>query len=305
MHSGIPSDAEDRSRFVLWLGLALIAIWLVVALPTAVGERTLYLRDVLGLHLPLKSFGAEQLREGRIPVFNPSWAMGQPFRGNPNALPLYPGNLLYLVLPFWSAFNLHYMLHWLLAFFTMRGLAREFGRSREACFVAGLTYAGSGWFLSTMTFYNLVVVAAWWPLAMTGALRGGRKGTALGGLAYGMALLGGEPWSALLAMVPMVWLATRRHGVGKGFLTSGGIGLTGLVLALPQVVATWQVLGFTVRGGPGMEVPKAGFYALHPTRLLSWVSRCRSVGPASWAVCPCGCRSRFPRSRSSTASISG
>ncbi|MEZ5313246.1 MAG: hypothetical protein R2862_06110 [Thermoanaerobaculia bacterium] len=44
-------------------------------------------------------------------------------------MPFYPGNLLHLALPFWVAFNAHYVLHWLLAFLGMRLLARTFGQS--------------------------------------------------------------------------------------------------------------------------------------------------------------------------------
>ena len=84
------------------------------------GSRTLFLRDVFSVHFPLKAYGAEQLAEGRIPAFFDRWALGAPFRGNPQALAFYPSNVFYLVLPFWIAFNLHYVLHWLIAFFAMR-----------------------------------------------------------------------------------------------------------------------------------------------------------------------------------------
>ncbi|TNF73185.1 MAG: hypothetical protein EP299_08600, partial [Acidobacteria bacterium] len=100
------------SRTTLLVLVAVLLVWAVVSIPVAMGERTFFMRDVLVTHLPYKAFGAEQLAEGRIPALNPTWALGQPFAGNPNALPFYPGNLLYLVLPFWSAFNLHYALHW-------------------------------------------------------------------------------------------------------------------------------------------------------------------------------------------------
>ena len=110
------------------MAAAALLLWLWVTVPLALGERTLYLRDVFTTHMPLKAFGAAELRQGRIPAFNPTWALGQPFRGNPNALPFYPGNVLYLVLPFWSAFNLHYALHWLLAALAMAALARAWAR---------------------------------------------------------------------------------------------------------------------------------------------------------------------------------
>jgi len=101
------------------------ALWLAFTVPLALGQRTLLARDVFTGALHLKLFGAEQLRHGHIPALDPDTGLGQPFRGNPNAVAFYPGNLLYLALPFWSAFNLHFVLHWLLALFAMRALARE------------------------------------------------------------------------------------------------------------------------------------------------------------------------------------
>jgi hypothetical protein len=259
-----------RRRFPLEPAVlaAALLLWAWVCVPTIGGWRTFYMRDVFTTHLPLKAFGAAELREGRIPAFNPTWGLGQPFRGNPNVLAFYPGNLFYLVLPFWSAFNLHYALHWLIAFLTMRALARGLGMGRAGSLMAGLTWAGSGWMLSALTYYNTLTVAAWWPLVMLGAVRGGRRGLALGGLACGLALLGGEPVTAALGLAPLLVAAISRHGWRRGLLLSVGIGAVGVLLALPQVVAFLRVLPFTVRGGQGVTAELAAFYTLHPLRLI-------------------------------------
>jgi hypothetical protein len=251
--------------------VAVLLVWAVVSIPVAMGTRTFFMRDVLVTHLPYKAFGAENLTEGRIPALNPTWALGQPFAGNPNALPFYPGNLLYLVLPFWSAFNLHYALHWLLAFLTMYSLAREMRLSPAAAIMAALTYAASGWLLSAMTFYNLLTVAAWWPLAIKGAVRGGRYGVVLGGVACGLALLGGEPVTMMLGFGPLLLLAASRHGWRKGLLITAAIGVVGAVIALPQIVATLRSLSFTIRGGSGLPVDRPSSFTFHPIRFLELV----------------------------------
>jgi hypothetical protein len=265
---------ENRTEKQATRGLALVAfaalaLWLWASIPLALGQRTLYFRDVFTTHMPAKAFGAAELRQGRIPAFNPTWGLGQPFRGNPNALPFYPGNLLYLALPFWSAFNLHYTLHWLLAALGMAALARALGQGRAAALVAGLTYAGSGWILTGLSFYNLLAVSAWWPFVLLGAARGGRRGVALGGIACGMALLAGEPVTAALGIVPLLLVALQRHGLRRGALTTLGIGFTGLLIALPQLVATAHILGFTSRGALG--VGSSGRFHLGLARLLELI----------------------------------
>jgi hypothetical protein len=265
-----PDRAGRRSMdlpLLAALGLALL-LWAWVCVPVIAGSRTFFIRDVFTTHLPLKAFGAGQLRAGRIPAFNSTWGLGQPFRGNPNALPFYPGNLAYLVLPFWSAFGLHYALHWLIALAAMGALARRLGMSRAASLLAAVTYAGSGWMVSALTFYNLLAVAAWWPLVLLGSVIGGRRGIALGGIACGLALLGGEPVAATLGLVPLLVMAITHLGWRRGVLTAVAIGAVGLLIALPQVVALLRVLPFTYRGSHGMSTEQAMQFTLHPFRLI-------------------------------------
>jgi len=251
--------------------LAALTLWLAVAVPVGLGHRSFFFRDVFGNHLPLKAFGAEALARGEVPAFNPQLGMGQPFRGNPSALAFYPGNLLYLVLPFWSAFNLHYALHWLLAALAMVVLARELRQSEAAALFAGITYGGSGFVLSCLTFYNVLTVAAWWPLAIAGAARGGRRGVALGGLACGMALLGGEPLAAALGLVPLLLAAVERHGSLRGLATAAAVGALGALVALPQLVATARIVGFSFRGDHGVLLTQVLLFVLQPQRLLELV----------------------------------
>jgi hypothetical protein len=264
------SGANSRRGLVLVAAAALL-LWFWATLPLALGQRTLCFRDVFTTHVPFKAFGAAELAHGRIPAFNTTWALGQPFRGNPNALPFYPGNVLYVLLPFWSAFNLHYALHWLLAALTMAALARALGQGPMAALVAGITYAGSGWILSCLSFYNLLAVSAWWPLAMWGVVRGGRQGVAIGGIACGLALLGGEPVTAALGLVPMLLAACQRHGIRRGVGLVFATGATGLLIALPQLVATARVVGFTVRSALGAANSGVFRFHLGPARLLELI----------------------------------
>ena len=260
-----PGDGRRGERLLL---AALAVAWLLFALPLILGDRTLIQRDVFTTHLHMKAFGAEALARGSIPAFNPVWALGQPFAGNPNALPYYPGNLLYLVLPFWSAFNAHYVLHWLLAFVAFRALARELDQSPLGATLSALTYAGSGYVLSCLTFYNLIAVVAWLPLVLWGLGRGGRRGLLWGGIACGLMLLSGEPITAALALAPMALVAVDRHGARRGLLSTLAVGAIGVGIALPQVVAAARTFGFTYRGAHGLLSVQAANHALHPLRLL-------------------------------------
>jgi hypothetical protein len=259
------NEARLRARLLL---LVLIALWAAITLPWLLGGERLILRDVLYSHSQFKYFGAEQLKLGRIPAVNPTWSMGQPFAGNPNALPFYPGNLLYLVLPFQVAFHAHYALHWLLAFLAMRGLARELGQGPPAALLSALTWGASGYVLTLLAFYNLLTVVAWAPLAALGLARGGGRGIALGGVALGMMALGGEPMTAALLGPAMLAVALSRHGARRGLLTCLGAGTLALAVAAPQIVATLRVMPFTFRAAHGLEAVEAAWQSLRPARLL-------------------------------------
>ena len=135
---GAPSPASEERTSRLLLA-AIVLVWLGLSLPLLSGQSTLFERDVFSIHLHQKHFGAQELQAGSVPYFRPDWGLGQTFRSNPNVLPLYPGNLLYLVLPFWTAFNLHYLLHWLIAFFAMGALARVLGATPLASLMAAIS----------------------------------------------------------------------------------------------------------------------------------------------------------------------
>ncbi|HSM14798.1 MAG TPA: hypothetical protein VLA66_12095, partial [Thermoanaerobaculia bacterium] len=133
------------------------------------------------------------------------------------------------------------------------------------------TWAGSGYLLSMLSFYNLLTVAAWAPLVLWGVARGGRRGIAWGGLACGMMLLGGEPMSAALVVAPMALVAVERHRWRRGLATAAAVGALGCLVALPQLVATLRVLGFSYRAAHGLDATEVGGYELSPFRLLELV----------------------------------
>ena len=248
--------------------LLLAALYAALALPLVFGAQRLVLRDTLATHRPLKTFGAAELARGAVPVYNPTWALGQPFAGNPNALPYYPGNLLYLALPFETAFHLHFVLHGLIAFVAMRRLALEAGAEPAGGLLAGATYAGSGYLLSTWSFYNLLAVVAWAPFVLWAVLRGSRRATLAGGVACGLMLLGGEPVTAALVVPLMAAVGWSRWGVRGGLGRALAVGALGLAVAAPQLVALARVLPSSVRALEGVDPRLAGAQSLHPARLL-------------------------------------
>lgn len=250
-----------KRALLLWGAVpALLVAWTVV--PLATGARTLYLRDILNTHLVLRAYLGEALRAGELPLVDPLRAGGQPLAGNPNAVALYPDNLLLLAGSTLWQLNAHFWLHWLVAAAGVAALARRRGLGRESALAAGVAFAFSGYWLSQMNLYNAVAPVALAPWLAVAALaaraepRAGR-GTAGLALATGLALLGGDPILAVLGLLFALTLALGERGDPAGGRRAParlalGVGL-GALVALPQIVETLRILPASFRGFWGYE----------------------------------------------------
>ena len=254
------------------MALLLLAVW-----PLVRGSHTLYLRDAANTHLPAKWTQAEAMREGRLPLIDPLRDGGQPALGNPNTVPLYPDNLLYLVTPTIWSFNAHFWLHLLLAPWAFFWLARVWGLGRRAAWAAGACYAASGFFLSSLNLYNLVAGFALAPALAAAALRLSevgrrRRRLALLAVLWALLLLAGDPMTAAVSLAAALAAVAARAGWRA--LTRGepwlALGL-GTLLAAPQLVEFLRILPASFRGHWGYSAAAAAEASWHPATLFGWL----------------------------------
>ena len=134
--SAYPLDGYESLPLLLTHVLPTMVLLLVAVWPLVRGSHTLYLRDAANTHLPAKWAQAEAMRGGRLPLIDPLRDGGQPALGNPNTVPLYPDNLLYLTAPTIWSFNAHFWLHLLVAPWAFFFLARVWGLGPRAAWAA-------------------------------------------------------------------------------------------------------------------------------------------------------------------------
>ncbi|HXO22744.1 MAG TPA: hypothetical protein VOA87_22715 [Thermoanaerobaculia bacterium] len=289
-------------RFLPAAPLFILLVW--VALPLARGAETLFLRDVLNTHLEMKWSQAEAMRQGFFPLIDPYRAGGQPLAGNPNAVPFYPDNLLYLLSsPFW-ALNAHFWIHLLLAPFAFYWLARTWGLAREPAWAAAVCYTLSGFFLSHLSFYNLIAGATLAPafIAATLTLPNRRWAAPLLAILWTLLLLGGDPLLALLALLlslaallttggrmgpapppsttakPRAFEAPQRDELAPSarptprlfFLFFFAL-LAGTLLATPQLVEFARILPASFRGHWGYTAAVATVASWDPRQAAEWL----------------------------------
>ncbi|MGE5234442.1 MAG: hypothetical protein ACM3OB_10050 [Acidobacteriota bacterium] len=262
-------------RFVLLFVLPGALVLTLAIAPLVGGGRTLFLRDVFNTHLPMKHAEAEALRAGRLPLVDPYRAGGQPLLGNPNAVPLYPDNVLYLLASDLWALNAHFWLHLLIAPFAMAWLARRLGLAREAAWAAGIVYGTSGYVLSNLNFYNLIAGVALAPALIAAALEATgerpRRGLILTGLLWALLLLAGEPLLAGLALLLALGALWIRPVEWRAL---GGLALAilaGTLLAAPQWVELLRILPLSFRGHFGYSAASSTVESFDPRQVLEWL----------------------------------
>ena len=248
-------------------GLAVVLLFALPLVPEIVGSRRLIFRDAHMTHWPWRRVAMQMLESQKVPFVNDTASGGQPFLANPNAVLLYPTVLLEKVLPPAAAFNLHYLLHVLWAFFGARALASRFGLPPGPAFFSGIAFAFSGVMLSYgSAFANAGPAASWLPWCAAAAIDlvradGTRRVLAAGsaaGLAFGLQLLAGEPAISLLTLafcavlVLAGWLGDPRAARSRrGLRIAAGAVLAGALaaaLAAPLLLPLLEIVPLTYRG---------------------------------------------------------
>jgi len=251
----------SRRRAAIFLLPALLLAAVKIA-PLTLGARTLYLRDILNAHLPMRIGLGRALRAGELPLVDPLRAGGQGLLGNANAVPLYPDNLLLLVTSDLWQLNAHFWMHWLLAFAAMYALGRAWGLRRDGAAVGAVAYALSGYFLSQLNLYNAVAGAALAP-ALAAALLwtaepARRRGAMLAlGVLWSLELLAGDPILAAIALLAALLLSLPvRRSIPWRWVALALVG--GTLVAAPQWVETLRLLPGSHRGFWGQQTGGAG-----------------------------------------------
>ncbi len=198
-----PKAGSWQARLAVPAGLLLLMA--IYFWPQLVQGKVLYWGDIGLYFTPMQTFLRENLRVGRVPLWNPWIMCGTPYVGNPQTWPLYPVTAL---LPLCSAsyfLNLTVALHvWLAGVGTYLFARCALGLGRTGALLAAITFMFGGQLVSKEQFPNMVQAAAWlpWVLFCLDRLRQRRRvSDALWlGIVLGMQLLAAHPQMTLLTL---------------------------------------------------------------------------------------------------------
>ena len=138
-----------------------IIIFLILFSSFFFRARAFYERDSTIFETPLRMHVNQLLEEGNFALWTDSHGQGQPFLANMKAAVFYPTTWLYLFLPFFVAFKIHYLIHPIIGWMGMYLLGKSYGFSQKASFLASSLFFFSGMYLSSFEFYNHIAAIAW------------------------------------------------------------------------------------------------------------------------------------------------
>jgi len=217
--------------------------------------------DFRGVQLPLITFLAEQLKQGRFPLWNPYSYCGYPVFANIEACFFHP---LVLLGAFISAHTtldaLPMLLEWIVVLqIWAAGMAayflfQEFGAGRAAAWTGALIFETGGYFASRAEHIGAIMAVAWMPLAWLAVLKlraGFRRGwLAVLGAALGLSILGGFPQPTLAVFVSTavlsVFLVLMRLARARLVAATAAGCILGVALAAIQFLPTAQLQQYSV-----------------------------------------------------------
>ncbi|MBI1746590.1 MAG: YfhO family protein [Acidobacteria bacterium] len=244
--------------------------------------------DIQTQHHPYLSFVHEQLRHGRLPLWDPYVFSGFPIVGDPQVGTFYPVNLIMFLLHLgtplpYKAVECQLIFHYFLAGVFMYILAKSFKVDDFGALLAALVYMFSGYLTAHAQHMGTVNAAIWMPLifylARRSVIQDAVRYAVLTGLVLGLQILAGHvqtsAYTLLAVLLFYLWesalriLESKRWQPAKPlFLYAGLVVTIALGVSAIQILPTRQLGNLSVRTLLPYEEATGGGWPIHLITLL-------------------------------------
>src|SRR5437763_16366241 len=181
---------------VILIAACFATLFLTCYAPALFGDRQFGYRDAVHYYYPLYQRVQAEWNAGRWPLWEPEENAGMPLLGNPTAAVLYPGKVVFALLPYPWAARAYVVIHTALAFAAMLVLMRSWRTSWVGSALGALGYAFGAPILFQHSNIIYLVGAAWLPLGFHAVDRwvrlGRRRGLLELAVVWAMQTLGGD-----------------------------------------------------------------------------------------------------------------
>jgi hypothetical protein len=239
------------SRALAFLALLVVVLYADILF----AGRGLYLLDLISYHVPMKWIVRQVIAGGELPLWNRFYFAGQPLAANPAYEVFYPPQWLIWLPSFHFGFQLHILVHFVIAAWGMFLFLRALGARAMAATFGAAVLIVSGPYLSLATKLPLLFSLSWMPLALFCARKAildrRRRDVAVAALVLAMQLIIGEPTIALQTWLVIGGYALwRRTDVKKSLATVVILGVAAALIAAVQLVPAIDFTRDSVRSEP-------------------------------------------------------
>lgn len=236
-----PGTKRDIASLLSPRGFALLlAAFVLAQFPDVVlGLNTFFFRDYGFFGYPLAAYHRDSFWRGEIPLWNPYNNAGLPFLAQWNTMVLYPGSLIYLLLPLPWSLGIFCLAHQYLAGLGMYFLGRASTKSDLGGAIAGISFAFGGLLLCSLKWPNNIAAFGWMPWVVLTCLYS--RSIGLAALAGGMQMLTGAPEVIFLTWV-IVGVVTVADSVGQKSIRP--LAKLSAIVVLVSLIAAAQLLPF-------------------------------------------------------------
>lgn len=270
--------SKDLERWVTternhWLCFGfLLVIAQFLAFPFVfLGLETFIYRDFGFFGYPLAHFHREAFWNGEIPLWNPLSHLGTPFLAQWNSLVLYPGSIIYLIIPGGWGVSLFCLVHQWIGGMGMYSLLHKWTGNRTAAGIAGILYGFNGLYLNSLAWPNNSAALAWFPwllLFLQPAVAQGGRWLIAASFIGGMQMLTGGPEIILFSwffctVTVLCSLSWNFKSMGAGFLRLGFVAAWVAGLASAQLLPFLRMIQQSQRSAEfssdGWSMPITGW----------------------------------------------
>jgi hypothetical protein len=267
---------NSLSRLVPLLILSSLILWFCQDL--ILQEQVPFFRDLGPYFYPLRFALYESFRSGELPLWNRHMAMGFPLLAAFQSGVFYPPHLLLLILSFFPAIRLIFMLHFLIAGIGAYYLCRNWKFPAYLSIVGALLFALGGTVVSLTNLLNHFQTAVWLPWVILGWEKLLSSSSWKNFLAFtlitAMQFLAGSPELFAISMVLVLLDGMRvrqsvpaiSYGKLLSFLLGANLLVVGLVMV--QVLPTAELFLESRRQQP-IPPQEALHWSLKPKSLLN------------------------------------
>lgn len=207
--------------------------------------------DLRANYYPSKDFLSKSFKKGELPFWTKDVGTGFPLFDEGQIGTFYIPNLLYLIFPTWVAWNLNYVLCFLLAFLGSYLFFRKLKISEYASLFSAFSFSFGGYFISRVIHTSPLQTISLTPWLFLVGERLWQKATKLNVLLFAFVLsqqifAGGLQW-VFISLIGVVIYLLAQFREKRGSELAKKIGLLvitvvfAFAIAAPQILPIWQL----------------------------------------------------------------